>query len=1439
MNCEHCQTLLLDHLYGLLEGSEAAEVDAHLANCPQCSDARAETARVQGLFARAAKSAFPNTKFEPPAPAPQKSHTRTPTLAAPSVPLSQAPADHQSGRMLRRLAVALPWAVAVAVLIAIPGTVVPVLNIHERAAVAQRSAEVADREADDAKLAVASAQNVRDGRLKEAELKLTTAEQGQAALLDKWMDAQKAAVEATTNRKLTIDVQKPATVQPGAPNDFFVVVRDERDVWASRRKMVAEVRSSDAVLYTQELDHEKRGNRHEIRLPASVWTKVKPDDDLTLVVAQVDEKTNVRTPIQEVRLAGPVFTTLLVTDKHTYRPGERLFFRSLTLDRVTLRPPQREQILRYDLVSGNNHFGRPLPGLVAMGCTDLVRVTGGANGRVEPIRTADGRPIRGVGCGEFVLPADLADGDYTLVLHELPQPSGGFTPTLPMPVTRTVKVRNGTADHYGKLIGFAGKSFCPGDTVEAWADLSFQEKPVADAEVAGVAVEVDGVTLDGVEVAPRTDAQGRARVRFALPEELTNGDVRLKVAFRAGGRSEMVADRVPVVGRRLFVEFFPESGDKIVAGVPCKVYVRATTPAGQPVDISGIITDGRETLATVKTLRDDGTPGANRGLASFTFIPQAGIRTWLKLDAPNTVYAPIVDGPVHTSSVALVGGAGAVAARTGFVLPETQLEGVVMSVPDTITAPGQPIRVHLRSVGGSRTLVVGAYIRGRLCDTQRVTVEPEQLTEVKLMAGTDPLTGGRGGVVRITAFEEMDPKDVKGGDEKPDLKPVAERLVFRRPGEVLNLALGVTPSLQTGFAQAAPQSTAKRVVAADDSVTCTISATDEKNNPVAAILWAAVVNTGAAPGAKDRTMPTHFLLAGDVKSPEELEFADFLLTDHKLAGEALDLVLGTQGWRRFAEQAKVAGKSSPPPPRNQELTRMMVQNGQYQVFAEPTAAREYRRIAETYAPLYESAVQAVGRARTSLKAAHEDTRDTVVVREAERVATTAARTADEKHERAEGAREPIRQFRSAVWYGVAGFAALALLCGGVAVARPQTRFPLGASTIGSFGLAAFLFVAAGWGHEVQAKPILQAEAARPVDSVFDSAADAPVAPQPHMKLTPQFDAATVVAAPTQLQNFGANKHDGPEKSSFAPPGTAVPMSGGSKVESFGGPPPKSAGFAPSPPNPPSGLPGAPPSIGRMPDPRGGYGGGGPGGPTTPVPLRPETRPEAKPGAPKTLAGGATGWNPMSRSGVTIGDLTQHRPMGTVGGFVGGPTVYNERVDSLRKDNDKVARYTSERQRVITESLDACLAARGAAGAAQDNMMAQTAQDASRVEVLALQQLRASATPTTPLVVREFAAPRPGSASFSDSMMDAPDTILWQPVIVLPTDGRTTLNFQLGNAPGGYRLIVAGHTADGRLGEARMVILTPSAQTVNAPTKLTPNGPAAPLAPAAPTVPPKP
>ena len=86
---------------------------------------------------------------------------------------------------------------------------------------------------------------------------------------------------------------------------------------------------------------------------------------------------------------------------------------------------------------------------------------------------------------------------------------------------------------------------------------------------------------------------------------------------------------------------------------------------------------------------------------------------------------------------------------------------------------------------------------------------------------------------------------------------------------------------------------------------------------------------------------------------------------------------------------------------------------------------------------------------------------------------------------------------------------------------------------------------------------------------------------------------------------------------------------------------------------------------------------------------------------------------------------------------------------------------------------------------------------------------------TPMVVREYASPRP---SADDGYLDSRDTILWQPVIVLPSDGKAKVQFHLGHAEGGYQVVVAGHTLDGRIGAVRGIIpvMPPQLTTPGAP-----------------------
>src|SRR5262249_4921855 len=146
---------------------------------------------------------------------------------------------------------------------------------------------------------------------------------------------------------------------------------------------------------------------------------------------------------------------------------------------------------------------------------------------------------------------------------------------------------------------------------------------------------------------------------------------------------------------------------------------------------------------------------------------------------------------------------------------------------------------------------------------------------------------------RITVFEEQ--KVPGAGEGRATLVPRAERLVFRKQDQQLLLNVNPDRSRYTPAGK----------------VRLELSARDEKEKSVPPVLLVGGVNRSViamADNKTDRLLPTHFLLAGEVKNSAELEHADFLLVEHPKAEEnakaavALDLLLATQGWRRFAEQ---------------------------------------------------------------------------------------------------------------------------------------------------------------------------------------------------------------------------------------------------------------------------------------------------------------------------------------------------------------------------------------------------------------------------------------------------------------------------------------------------------------------------------------------------------
>jgi hypothetical protein len=860
LSCETCRGQLLENLYDLLDEADQRALDAHLGQCPACQASLAKARNQQRLLGAAAKTSFAGVCFEAPA-------------AATVLPLTEP-----VPRTFARTPAWTRWAMAAAVVLAVGGLATMTTMLCGGFLVAdgiasRNSALVAD-----------AGQGIKD--LQKEEAQLLNKRNADLAALPKKRDADLAALEEKVReQQARVVVVCNRAYQPGALNEYQIQTLNLND---QPVKSDLDVRIVDQLDRRTVFKEKLAAANGEARLLVPADLKIKPNSKLSLeVVARLDGAKGAPIELRdELDISPPVFVTHLTTDKPMYRPGETVRFRSLTLDRFTLKPPEEDFHLIYSVKFPN---GKEVA--IAQGRSQV------QDEAKKPVLGPDKKPVRGVGAGDFPLNADDPGGEYVLTVREA-------TNRVPEQERKFI-VQEYELSKLQKELDFTRKSFGPGEEVAAKAKAAREDgTPVAKQRIE-VTLNVDNHTygLDGKEtdkpIPFTTDENGVVFVRAKLPTAITRGEASLSVKFIDGkNATEAITRPVPIVLKKLNVEFFPEGG-WLVAGVPNRVYFQVHTTLGKPAELTGHIEDADGEAVkdvVVQTLNDPDHPGANQGMGAFIFTPKARVHYELNIDAPSGIEGK-------------------------YELPPVQDDGVAMSIPEGVTPANQPLKVALSNAGEDRTLLVGAYCRGRLLDHQSKLVKKGETVELTLNPSV-----AAGGVCRVTVF------DVLPGDEQHSkLNPLVERLIYRQPAERLDLKILAD----------------KKQYVPGEKATLSLTAFDESGKQVPAIVLAKVVDKNVLTLADEKTarsMPAHFYLTSEVRKPEDLEFADFLLTDHDKARAALDLLLGTQGWRRFAEQNPSKFRNE----QKDEAEKLLVSIGQSAPTMNDLTFEESRKILDKY-----------------------------------------------------------------------------------------------------------------------------------------------------------------------------------------------------------------------------------------------------------------------------------------------------------------------------------------------------------------------------------------------------------------------------------------------------------------------------------------------------------
>jgi hypothetical protein len=268
-----------------------------------------------------------------------------------------------------------------------------------------RSREVARAEAavQEARDRLARAQAEQEAARQELRKPLDAALAAERELAAQFAKAHADARKAAEEKDFVVRLTGPAHVQPGAPNKWLIETLRHGAVGRPKKLDVVVKDSKDNVLHRQTDD--KPVGRRTSNSGAAFWAKVKPGTELFVEVLAHTDDPKARWPSGCRWPARCTSPTSSPTSRCTSRAKPSASARSPS----TASPEAADS--------------RPAPGVQAARPGRHGGPLDTGNGRLlrdlQPVNGPDGKPLRGIGVGEYTLGSDAVGGEYKLDLYEV------------------------------------------------------------------------------------------------------------------------------------------------------------------------------------------------------------------------------------------------------------------------------------------------------------------------------------------------------------------------------------------------------------------------------------------------------------------------------------------------------------------------------------------------------------------------------------------------------------------------------------------------------------------------------------------------------------------------------------------------------------------------------------------------------------------------------------------------------------------------------------------------------------------------------------------------------------------------------------------------------------------------------------------------------------
>lgn len=336
-------------------------------------------------------------------------------------------------------------------------------------------------------------------------------------------------------------------------------------------------------------------------------------------------------------------------------------------------------------------------------------------------------------------------------------------------------------------------------------------------------------------------------------EHFFNQDFKI---WQGKNKSRLTDDKVEKMTQATDVQFFPEGGNSVI-GLDARIGYKALNILGKGVDVKGFILDsGKDTVGAFQS--------DHLGMGVFNYTPEAQKTYIAFVKQSDGKYLP-------------------------FNLPIAYEKGFSMAV-DNLSSK-EKIKIYItnnspKPADKATELVVVAHQRGQLVFMAKAT-EAQKAFSVSIPKTKIPDDG----IVQITLI------DAQG-------EPRCERLIFSNQNKHLNLKV----------------SSDKSIYKTREKVTVNLEATDAEGKPVIGNFSIAVTDGSqvlAEPNQEN--LLTYLLLSSDVSNLNSGEFystlrgnieqpAYYFDKENTDAARHLDILMMTQGWRKFVWRDLMAGK---------------------------------------------------------------------------------------------------------------------------------------------------------------------------------------------------------------------------------------------------------------------------------------------------------------------------------------------------------------------------------------------------------------------------------------------------------------------------------------------------------------------------------------------------